>query len=101
MSKKLQRIFSLIAAFSALLVITVAGQQPTPADSDSAKTRQESKPGSIKGRVVSDDGRPVANVPVIATPIGQSAARRPGAFGRGSQTTTDDDGAFEFEGLSP
>ncbi|HEX5081995.1 MAG TPA: carboxypeptidase-like regulatory domain-containing protein, partial [Blastocatellia bacterium] len=34
-------------------------------------------------------------------PIGRSAARRPGAFGRGSQTTTDDDGAFEFEGLSP
>jgi protocatechuate 3,4-dioxygenase beta subunit len=101
MSKKLQRIFLLIAAFSALLVITVAGQQPTPADSDSAKTRQETKPGSIKGRVVSDDGRPVANVPVIATPIGRSAARRPGAFGQGSQTTTDDDGAFEFEGLSP
>jgi protocatechuate 3,4-dioxygenase beta subunit len=101
MSKKLQRIFLPIAVFSALLVITVAGQQPTPADSDSAKTRQESKPGSIKGRVVSDDGRPVANVPVIATPIGRSAARRPGAFGQGSQTTTDDDGAFEFEGLSP
>lgn len=87
-----------------MLLAPAAGQQPTPAASDSTKTRKESKPGSIKGRVVGDDGRPMANVPVIATPLGRSAARRPGAFGQGgqgSQTTTDDDGAFELEGLAP
>jgi hypothetical protein len=80
----------------------VTAQQPSaPADVDSAKTQKESKAGSIKGRVVGDDGKPIANVPVIAAPIGRSAARRPGLPGQGAQTSADDDGFFEFEGLAP
>jgi protocatechuate 3,4-dioxygenase beta subunit len=102
MSKKLQLIFLLSAGFSAALLTTAMAQQSSaPADSDSTKTRKDSKPGSIKGRVVGDDGQPMANAPVVATPIGRGAARRQRTFGQGSQTTTDDYGAFEFEGLAP
>ena len=112
MSKKLQSscvslygyllIFLLAVTFSAPPLTTVAAQQSsTTGNSDPTKERKEPKAGSIKGRVVGDDGQPMANVPVIATPIGRSAARRPGPAGHGAQTNTDDDGAFEFEGLSP
>jgi protocatechuate 3,4-dioxygenase beta subunit len=83
------------------LTAATAQQPSAPADADSAKTQKESKAGSIKGRVVGDDGKPIANVPVIATPIGRSAARRPGLPGQGAQTSADDDGFFEFEGLAP
>jgi protocatechuate 3,4-dioxygenase beta subunit len=79
----------------------MAQQSSAPADFGSTTTRKESKPGSIKGRVVGDDGQPMANVPVVATPIGRGAARRQRMFGQGPQTTTDDYGAFEFEGLAP
>jgi len=102
MSKKLQLIFLLSVTFSALPLTTAAAQQSAAiAGSDPTKERKEQKPGSIKGRVVGDDGQPMANVPVIAAPIGRGAARRPGPAGRGAQTNTDDDGAFEFEGLAP
>jgi protocatechuate 3,4-dioxygenase beta subunit len=94
-------IFLLSALFSGLPASAMAQQSSAPADSASTKTRKESKPGSIKGRVAGDDGQPMANVPVVATPIGRSAARRQRMFGQGSQTTTDDYGAFEFEGLAP
>jgi protocatechuate 3,4-dioxygenase beta subunit len=100
MSKNLQLIFSLIAVFSVMPLITATAQQSS-APASSQETRKESKPGSIKGRVVGYDGQPMANVPVIATPIGRSATRRPELPGQGAQTTTDDDGAFEFEGLAP
>src|SRR5262245_52283620 len=101
MPKKLQLIFLLSAALSAPPLTVATAQQPSaPANSDSAKTQKESKAGSIKGRVVGDDGKPMANVPVSATPIGRSAARRPGP-GQGAQTSADDDGFFEFDGLAP
>ncbi|HEY8462084.1 MAG TPA: carboxypeptidase-like regulatory domain-containing protein, partial [Blastocatellia bacterium] len=99
MSKKFQLIFLLGAALSA--APATAQQSSATAGADSAQTRKESKAGSIKGRVVGDDGQPMANVPVVATPIGRGAARRRGAFGQRAQTTTDDYGVFEFEGLAP
>ncbi|MBO0857762.1 MAG: carboxypeptidase regulatory-like domain-containing protein [Chloracidobacterium sp.] len=108
MSKKPQLIFLLIATFSVILLTaaTVETQdlgspQTAPANSDSAKTPQGFKAGSIKGRVVGEDGKPMANVPVTAAPIGRGAARRPGLSGQGAQTNSDDDGLFEFEGLAP
>src|SRR5262245_10891381 len=80
--------------------LSVAAQQPSaPGASDPAKEQKELKPGSIKGRVAGDDGQPMANIPVIATPIGRAAARRQGS--QRAQTNTDDDGLFEFEGLAP
>src|SRR5262245_48054377 len=85
----------------ALLIfsLSVTAQQPsTPVSSNPAKEQKELKPGSIKGRVVGDDGQPMANIPVIATLIGRAAARRQGP--QGAQTNTDDDGLFEFEGLA-
>ncbi len=91
-----------IAALSAPQLETAGSQKPSPAaNSDAAKDQKESKPGSIKGRVVGDDGQPMANIPVVATPIGRGAMRRPGQGGQGAQSNTDDDGAFEFEGLAP
>jgi len=106
MSKKLQSGLRSIALLCLLTVCPPAAsaQQPAIANSDSTKEAKEQTPlklGSIKGRVVGDDGQPMANVPVIAAPIGRSAARRPGQAGQGAQTNTDDDGAFEFEGLTP
>lgn len=107
MSKKLEsslRNLCLLCASAVSLTFAMAQQPAKPANSDSAKEQKEQKEqkaGSIKGRVVGDDGQPMANVPVIATPIGRSAARRPGQAGQGAQTNTDDDGAFEFEGLAP
>src|SRR5262249_39144539 len=90
------------ATFSAPPLTTATAQQPAaPANSDPTKTQKESKASSIKGRVVGGEGQPMANVPVVATPIGRGAARRPGPAGQGAQTNTDDDGAFEFEGLAP
>ena len=66
MNTKLQSIFCLLAMLCC--VATVAAQQPeTP------------KTGSIKGRVLGDDGQPMANVPVTAIPIGRNAARRQAA----------------------
>jgi hypothetical protein len=60
------------------------------------------KAGSITGRVLGDDGQPLASIPVFAVPIGRAggAGRRQGS-GAPAQTTTDDDGNFEFANLSP
>lgn len=79
-----------------------ASQQASPATATSPKTDQISpKRGSIKGRVVGDDGQPMANVPVFASPVGRSATRGPGRAGLPSQTTTEDNGNFELADLIP
>ena len=70
---------------------------------DPAKPEQPPlKPGSITGRVLGDDGQPLAAIPVFAAPIGRAGAagRRQGG-GASSQTTTDDEGNFEFANLPP
>lgn len=70
---------------------------------ESAKPEQPPlKPGSITGRVLGDDGQPLAAVPVFAAPIGRAGAggRRQGA-GAPAQTATDDEGNFEFPNLPP
>jgi len=90
--------------FAVSLTFALAQQPAAPANSDSTKEQKEQKEpkaGSIKGRVVGDDGQPMANIPVIAAPVGRAAARRQGPAGQGAQTDTDDDGNFEFEGLTP
>lgn len=70
---------------------------------DSAKSEQPVlKAGSIIGRVLGDDGQPLSGIPVFAAPIGRTSGpgRRQGPAGP-AQTTTDDDGNFEFANLSP
>src|SRR5262249_45611318 len=106
MPKKLQSGMRSLALLFGLAVCLMAAlaQQPAPANSDSTKEQKEQppqKPGSIKGHVIGDDGQPMANIPVIAAPVGRAAARRQGPAGQGAQTNTDDDGNFEFEGLTP
>jgi len=91
-----------------------------------AQQLEATKTGAIKGRVLSDDGQPMANIAVTAIPVGRNQARRqaaapaqPGQGGRvaqavqtvqtaqsiqpiaPSQVITDDDGNFEFSNLLP
>src|SRR5262245_6081825 len=100
-------LFSSLGALCLLFVSVVSltfamPQQPaSPANPDATKEQKEPKTGSIKGRVVGEDGQPMANIPVVATAIGRAAARSAGPARQGAQTNTDDDGAFEFEGLAP
>jgi protocatechuate 3,4-dioxygenase beta subunit len=90
------RLLALLCQLAICLTI-VAAQRPTKTDEEKQPTPL--RPGSIKGRVIGDDGQPMANIPVVAVSIGRSVARRPGA--QAAQTNTDDDGNFEFEGLAP
>jgi protocatechuate 3,4-dioxygenase beta subunit len=104
MSKKFQsslRARALLCQLAVFLTIAGAQQPAAPARTDEEKQPAPSKPGSIKGRVIGDDGQPMANIPVAAAPIGRSAARRPGMGAQGATANTDDDGNFEFEGLAP
>ncbi len=91
----------LFCSLVVFLAVAVAQQPTAPVKSDEEKPQASSKPGSIKGRVIGDDGQPMANIPVAAAPIGRSAARRPGMGAQGATANTDDDGNFEFEGLAP
>ncbi len=97
MNMKFQSVIRLLISLFCLAAIASA-QQP-------AADKQESpKSGSIKGRVIGDDGQPLTSIPVVAIPFGRAAARRqgPGApAATPSQAVTDDEGNFEFINLLP
>ncbi|MEO6725593.1 MAG: carboxypeptidase-like regulatory domain-containing protein [Blastocatellia bacterium] len=119
MKSKLQFVLSPIMLLCLLLVFVMplfvtdaaAQQAAPPAAPQAAAPKQQPQElplprrGTIKGRVLGDDGQPLAEVPVLASPIGRSAAaRRPGPGGPAgapSQTTTDEEGNFTFENLTP
>ncbi len=114
MKPTLQFVLSPIVLFCLFPVFatTANAQQAAPpaATAQIAAPKEQPVPrrGTIKGRVLGDDGQPLAEVPVLASPIGRSAAaRRPGLAGPGgptgapSQTTTDEEGNFTFENLIP
>ena len=79
------------AIAAALLAITICfaaqAQQPLPAD----ERTEETKTGAISGRVVNDNGQPLANARVFVRAVGSSA--------QGSNTTTDAEGSFHVNGL--
>ncbi len=56
---------------------------------------------SIKGRVVSSDGQPVSSIQVNAIAMGKRPEAREMRGGLFSQTTTDEHGNFQFDGLQP
>ncbi len=86
---------------AAVCLLTVFGA--TAIAQDSATPEQPVlKSGSIIGRVLGDDGQPVANIPVFATLVGPARTVRPRQRPTmPTQTTTDDEGNFEFMSLSP
>lgn len=116
MNTKFQTIVCLFAMFCC---VAIAGAQQPEAP----------KSGSIKGRVLGEDGQPMAAVPVTAIPIGRNLNRRQAAapaqpVGNGqdrratqavqtvqtaqniqalapAQVLTDDEGNFEFSNLLP
>ncbi len=97
MNMKFQSVIRLLISLFCLAAIASA-QQPA------ADKQELPKSGSIKGRVIGDDGQPLANIPVVAIPFGRAAVRRqgPGApTAMPSQAVTDDEGNFEFVNLLP
>ncbi|MEK7830089.1 MAG: carboxypeptidase-like regulatory domain-containing protein, partial [Acidobacteriota bacterium] len=100
MNMKLQSVLHSFVLFCCAAIIAVA-QQPA------ADKVEPSKTGSIKGRVLGEDGQPLSNIPVMAIPFGRNAARRPGQpqapqpAASPAQTITDDEGNFEFVNLAP
>jgi hypothetical protein len=104
----LRRITNLSIGFLSIAFLMATGLESATAQQSASgatvpaqeqKEPSKFKPGSIKGRVIGDDGQPMANIPVVASRIGRSDARRLGPAGQGAQTNTDDDGNFEFEGM--
>src|SRR5436190_11860162 len=83
--------FSFVAL---LLLLTLSGTPVVLAQSatDEGKNEPPSR-GSITGRVVNENGQPLANVAVVLRTFGMASAYR-GAV-------TDNDGNFELSGLAP
>lgn len=86
---------------AAVCLLTVFGA-PAIAQDAGKPEQPVLKAGSITGRVLGDDGQPLASIPVFAVPIGRNAGagRRQGPAAP-FQTTTDDDGNFVLDNLSP
>ncbi|MGH9800713.1 MAG: hypothetical protein ACRD82_10140, partial [Blastocatellia bacterium] len=109
MNTKLQTALSSLMLLCCCAAIVPAQQAQQPA----ANKPEPPKTGSIKGRVLGDDGQPMANIPVMAIPFGRNAARRQAAPAQPgqpfqapqqmmpAQIITDDEGNFEFVNLTP
>lgn len=69
---------------------SAVGQAPS---SPGANTAQSSRVGSIKGRVVNENGEPLFNAGVLVRPFGSTNLEH--------RTTTDREGKFEVSGLEP
>ncbi len=76
---------------AALLLCTVVCV--TSAQTQTEETNNETAKGSITGRVVDQNGQPLANAAV--------SVRSYGITPRGGTTTTDSEGNFKVEGLDP
>lgn len=81
------------------LVLAVPAQQ---AGQPKPQTQNESsKPGSIKGRVIGEDGEPLAEVQVFAIAIGRAGERRLPGGNAPTEAITDEEGNFEIADLPP
>src|SRR6266404_1328908 len=77
-------------AVLALLFCSMARSQQS---SSTEEKPEEPKTGAISGRVVSEQGQPLASAGVLVRAIGSA--------GPGRSTTTDSEGAFQVSGLEP
>ena len=85
--KRLILVISWAAILSGFLSATVAAQ------SQADESSSESSKGAITGRVVDQNGQPLANAQVSVRSYGNNS--------RGGTATTDRDGNFRVEGLEP
>ena len=82
--KQLLRSITLSAVFLLCSLPAIAQTSSTPA----------ATPGTIRGRVVNESGRPLPNVRVLITRLGSMQVEN-------TNTTTDGEGKFEMTGLQP
>lgn len=80
----------LLILLCVVLVRFIAGQQSPNVKLDS----QQKGDGAITGRVIGDDGQPMAGVQIVARRIGYKRAS-------GNSASSDEDGNFKLTGLSP
>ncbi len=93
------KIFPFALALICSLILAVSAQQvgqPKP-----QAQAEKPKPGSIKGRVIGEDGEPLADVQVFAVAIGRAGERRLPGGNAPTQTVTDEEGNFEIADLPP
>ena len=79
-------------AFATIAIIFCSVARAQQSSSTDEKS-EETKTGSINGRVVNENGQPLANAAVFV--------RAYGSNGQGRSTTTDGDGTFQVSGLDP
>ena len=84
-TSQLTIVFAIIATF---FCSVVPAQESAPTDEKS-----ETKTGAISGRVVNENGHPIANAAVYV--------RAYGSNGQARSTSTDGDGTFQVSGLDP
>jgi hypothetical protein len=71
-----------------------AGDQAKTADKSATQKQVKERRGTIKGRAVNDSGQPLANVGINLFTVGATQGHRRGL-------STDEDGKFEIDDLSP
>jgi len=98
----------LVFALVPVLLLPLSGQTPTaparrPQNQSGSAQAQETKPGEIRGTVLSSTGDPVGKATVMLSPVNRRGAGRmpDGAGPAGASATTDSTGNFAVQGVSP
>jgi len=83
-----------LCSFLAILALTITASSAAAAQAQSDESSANApRTGTISGRVVNDNGQPLANAVVTVRAFGRGTPGRP--------TTTDNEGSFQLSGLDP